>query len=242
MTTDLTPGAAPESPLKRLLRAELEQGRVLATDPRNAGLPELARRVTTLSSPWFSALCKVCRHKFREGDRVRLCPQCGTPYHDDDEYGLPCWQAHFQDGQVCTAGGVDRFSGRSCSPCDYRWDGRLPDVPEPGEAGGQTPVTPAAALTAAFIQGLETSWRPFGGLRPVKVEPGSPLSSRRCPWCRFDIRAGDWVVTCLGGCGACFHQDVWHHLTCWNEWSGAQGKDYCPITGQPCDKGHGAAP
>ena len=229
---DTTKPAVRESTLTQVMRREIEQGLRLAADPRNADLVPLAIRVTTIYSPWFSALCKVCKHKFREGDRVRLCPRCDTPYHDDDEYHLRCWQNHFQGGHACTEGGEDRFSERPIPACGYRWDGHLPDEPNSGSSQTGRHGSPLPALVEPFVAGLETICRPFGGLRPVQVAPGSALVGRRCPWCRFDIRAGDWVVPCPCGCGTIFHQDVFRHFTCWNEWSGVQGKDYCPTTGR----------
>ena len=109
------------SGLKGFLRDEIGQGLLLAADPSNAGLPELAVRSTTVYSPWYAQTCIVCMQKFREADRVRLCPKCGRPYHDDDKYDLPCWQTHFGGGGRCTRGGVDRFSDdkREIAGCDF---------------------------------------------------------------------------------------------------------------------------
>ncbi|HEY4389505.1 MAG TPA: hypothetical protein VGN34_34120, partial [Ktedonobacteraceae bacterium] len=62
---------------------------------------------------------------------------------------------------------------------------------------------------------------------------GSPAERHKCPWCRFRVRVGDWVVACpcQSNCGTYFHQDVFRHLTCWNEWNGVTGHNFCPTTG-----------
>ncbi len=219
------------------LRAALDAGLSLANDPRNADRPRLGRRVTTTYSPWYTRTCGVCQLKFREGDRVRLCPECDEPYHDDDTHDLHCWQRHFSGGGPCRESGKDRFSEREIPPCTFVWDGRFPDdagAPE-DEARQDAPVRhgPSAALVESFVDGLERYWRPFGELKAAKVEPGSDLVGRSCPWCRFRVRAGDWVVACpcKCDCGTYFHQDVFRHMTCWNEWNGVEGNAYCPTTG-----------
>ncbi len=218
------------------LRAELEAGEVMAADPENAALPDLALRTTTLRSRWYARTCRECRLKFREGDRVRLCPRCEKPYHDDHRYELRCWPRHFASRQVCTEGGEDRFSGAEIPRCDFvsteePLDDSLPAAATSGERV-ETAAAPPALLVSGFVEGLERFWRPFGEQESGQVEPGSALVGRNCPWCRFKIRAGDWVVACPCGCGARFHQDVFRHLTCWNEWNGVEGNDYCPNTGR----------
>jgi hypothetical protein len=85
-------------PLRGHLREEIQLGVKMAVDPVNATLPPLAARVTTIYSHWFSAPCRVCRHPFRSGDRVRLCPQCEVAYHDDPHFGLNCWHVRFGAG------------------------------------------------------------------------------------------------------------------------------------------------
>ncbi len=214
----------PEPVLKQRLRHEIDVGIALAADPANANLPELAIRVTTGHSPWYTQTCKVCEHKFREGDEVRLCPECGEPYHDDDQYDLHCWTGHFTDAGGCKG-----------SRCDYAWSGFLPEeraVNKADDEGVRPHISPAELLVTQFVTGVETMWRPFGEQKVEKVQPGSSIVGRKCPWCRFTVRAGDWVVACPCGCGAYFHQDVFRHLTCWNEWNGVEGNDYCPITGR----------
>jgi uncharacterized C2H2 Zn-finger protein len=223
-----------ETTLIRFLRNEIDSGIAMAADPTNANLPDLAIRITSVNSPWYSQTCLICKHKFREGDQVRLCPQCGKAYHDDDQYDLHCWQKKFTDGEICTRGGVDRF-GRGVARCDFLWFGSLPEKPlidNPDSQIAKTHVTPSVLLVTQFLHGLEQIWRPFGEQPVVKVEPGSPIVGNSCPWCRFRIRSGDWVVACPCRCGTYFHQDVFRHLTCWNEWNGVEGNNYCPVTGR----------
>nr|VFJ50746.1 MAG: hypothetical protein BECKFM1743C_GA0114222_1008810 [Candidatus Kentron sp. FM]VFJ50779.1 MAG: hypothetical protein BECKFM1743A_GA0114220_1008710 [Candidatus Kentron sp. FM]VFK08765.1 MAG: hypothetical protein BECKFM1743B_GA0114221_1008010 [Candidatus Kentron sp. FM] len=208
--------------LTSLLRRDLELGIAMAEDPDNAGLPDLAIRVTTMHSPWFSRTCRVCRDKFREGDLVRLCPRCGEPYHDDGQYALHCWKRRMEE-----KGG--------CLSCD--WQSTNP----PSEQGLESSLSenrilhasPPESIVTQFIEGVETIWRPHGEQKVFKVPVGSNLIGRNCPWCRFRVRAGDWVVKCPCGkdCGTFFHQDIFRHLTCWNEWNGVAGNDYCPTTG-----------
>jgi len=228
----------PDSVLKQQLRTELESGIALSADPVNAGLPELAIRVTTVNSPWFARTCRICGDKFREGDQVRLCPRCGESYHDDNQYNLYCWQKKFADGGVCKAGNADDRFSEQLEQCDFTWSQPLPD--EAAAAGSADEAhlphaAPPAQLVNQFVGGVEAVWRPFGEQQSYKVLPGSPEAGRKCPWCRFSIRAGDWVVACPceSDCGTYFHQDVFRHLTCWNEWNGIEGNNYCPNTGAP---------
>lgn len=221
------PEARRETALKAQLRAQFELGKRAAQDPANAELPELYLRTTTIYSPWFTLTCPECQHTFREGDKVRLCPECGQAYHDDAHYGLHCWQQHFAGGRVCKRGGYDFFSEMDQPGCAFTWDGELPDAPTAQNAAqARNP-----AVTAQFQAGLRREWTAFGNAKVIEVETGSHLVGRKCPWCKFDIRAGDRVVKCpCGKCNTYFHDDLYRHLTCWNAWSGARGNDYCPTT------------
>ena len=221
------------------LNAELAAGEAASVDPLNANLPPLARRITTLRSPWFARYCKVCGDKLREGDRVRLCPDCGEPYHDDPRFGLFCWQRQFSTGCTCNPGGEDRFSDNPepAPPCGFPLQldpqGTLA-LRETFAGAAAAPISSSDRLSSQFIAGLESVWRPFGGRRSIQVQVGSPYVGLNCPWCRFKVRIGDWVVPCPctgTWCGTVFHQDVFRHLTCWNEWNGVAGKHYCPNTG-----------
>ena len=229
----------PSNSLKQQLQAEIEMGIALSADPANAGLPDLAIRMTTMNSPWFARTCRVCSDKFREGDQVRLCPKCGEPYHDDNQYGLHCWDKNFAAGGICKGGQFDdRFdeTGENPPGCGFSCH-QQPAMPKTGMAdNGPSPISriePPEQLIKQFLGGLETVWSPFGEQTSIKVQPHSSLVGRKCPWCRFSIRAGDWVVACPcgTGCGTFFHQDMFRHLTCWNEWNGIEGNNYCPNTG-----------
>jgi hypothetical protein len=226
--------------LARRLHGEVGAGITLAADSVNAGLPHLAVRVTTMYSLWYARTCRVCLYKFREGDRVRLCPSCQVAYHDDEQYALFCWQRRFAGGAVCTPPGRGRFStpGRGPLRCDFTW------TPGPSERRQREDRRPVSAgpspLQTGFLAGLETVWRPYGERKCIEVTHDSPEVGRCCPWCRFGIRPGDRVVACpCRRCGAYFHQDVLHRLTCWNEWHGVRGNGFCPILGAPYEEVQG---
>ncbi len=217
--------------LKTLMISEFHAGLDLARDPQNADLPPLAVRVTTIYSPWFTRACPVCRFKFREGDRVRLCPQCEQAYHDDDPSHLHCWRIHFKDGGPCRAAARDhRFScSGKIDGCDFRWrpDGAAAD-------SLAVPNRPAAERMARmFREGLESVWKPFGKAAVIHVRENHPAVGLDCPWCRFKIRPGDRVVACpCGECGGFFHDDIHRRLACWDNWNGARGRGYCPFSGK----------
>jgi hypothetical protein len=234
-------GISADTSLVNALRGGMDEGITIAADPTNANLPILALRTTTLYSSWFANACRGCRDKFRDGDRVRLCPRCHAAYHDDDQYDLHCWQDYFRDGRICTLPGVDRFSddSRQIPSCDYpRSDPELPPLsasalaPSLQAEWGDMHLPVPEPLLRQFVAGVEAVWRPHGERRPEKVRRGSHFVGRNCPWCRFRVRAGDWVVACPCECGTYFHQDVFRHMTCWNEWNGHAGHQYCPTTGR----------
>ena len=227
-----------EAILKSQLREQIRAGRLASRDPINAGLPDLYLRQTTIYSPWYTRTCPECKHKFREGDMVRLCPKCGRAYHDDGQYQLHCWEAHFADDGVCRVGGTDPITGLERESCDYTWSGIFPEAGQDGAPS--TPGRPAqriASVTKQFLRGLEALWTPFGEEDVFEVPPESRIVGHKCPWCRFQIRAGDRVVRCpCGQCDTYFHDDVFRHLTCWDEWNGSRGHDYCPTTGAKIEK------
>lgn len=220
---------------KASIRTEILLGQDMAADPENAQLPDLVIRTTTVYSPWYACSCRVCKDKFREGDRVRLCPVCGEPFHDDSQYTLHCWHKNFTGERICTEESQVRFGDteRVIARCGYKWNGIVPD--EINNGGTPQNAISSVLLVTEFVRGIEQVWRPFGKQKSIKVETGSPLIGRNCPWCRFKVRVGDWVVECPcnSGCGTYFHQDVFRHLTCWNEWNGVEGHNYCPNTGAP---------
>ncbi len=216
-------------------KAEIDLGMASSRDPVNAFLPDLYARTTTIYSPWYTRTCPVCRHKFREGDRVRLCPghqgkPCSQAYHDDSQYNLHCWHTHFTDGNVCKASGYDRFAERHIEGCRFTWSGEFPDQ---GQTGAQAaPPSRNPILVRQFEAGLESVWQAFGEHDVILAQPGDFFIGHNCPWCRFQVRAGDHVVKCpCGRCETYFHDDIYRHLECWNEWNGSQGLFFCPTTG-----------
>jgi hypothetical protein len=227
-----SPAARRETLLKARLYEEIKAGIAASRDPTNAGLPDpTTRKTTTIYSHWYTRTCPECKHKFREGDRVRLCPQCEQAYHDDDQYHLYCWQKHFANDSVCRKERYDPIAEVKRKGCDYRWSGTFPDESE--DVGEEAlPARRVAEVTGQFLHGLENVWSPFGEEAVFEVEAGSPIVGHNCPWCRFQIRAGDRVVKCpCGKCDTYFHDDIFRHLTCWDDWNGSRGNDYCPTTG-----------
>jgi hypothetical protein len=220
-----------EPQFKARLREEMEAGMSASRDPANAGQPDLSVRVTTIYSPWYTRTCPVCKNKFRDDDSVRLCPLCEQAYHDDDSYHLHCWQERFQIQGVCKVSRYDQILEVEEQGCNYRWSGTFPQKALTRRAG-QEPQRRVALVTAHFLQGLEAIWKPYGEESVFEVAESSPIIGHHCPWCRFQVRAGDRVVKCpCGKCSTYFHNDVFRHLTCWNDWNGSRGHDYCPTTG-----------
>jgi hypothetical protein len=165
----------PQNPYHRC-RAEIDLGIASSRDPVNAFLPDLHPRTTTIYSPWYTRTCPACGHKFREGDRVRLCPgvegkPCGQAYHDDGHYDLRCWPEHFKGGQVCKKGGFDRFAGRDVAGCSFTWSGT------PVDHDGSTGQADSASqrndvLIRHFERGLMSVWRAFGERDVLLAKPG----------------------------------------------------------------------
>lgn len=220
-----------QSSLTNLLRTEIDAGIAASKDPENTGLADLADRITTMYSPWYTRTCPQCKLRFREEDRVRLCPQCGQAYHEDAQYQLHCWQTHFANGEVCKKGGCDAFTERDQPGCDYQWNGTFPEDNR-NTAQQHRQSQRIIQVSSQFLHGLQAIWTPFGEEAIYEVKSGDRIIGYRCPWCRFLIRAGDHVVKCpCGNCETYFHDDIFRHLTCWNDWNGTRGHDYCPTTG-----------
>lgn len=222
-----------ETSLKAYLRQEIDKGLAASRDPKNAGLPDLAPRTTTMYSSWYTRTCPVCKHKFREGDRVRLCPLCQQAYHDDDQYNLHCWQKQFSKGKICREGRFDPITDKEIKECPFPRKGKFSAVETAQDSKSPAPTRRIAQITEQFLHGLENVWTPFGEESVIEVPEGSSIVGHKCPWCRFQVRAGDRVVKCpCGKCNTYFHDDIYRHLTCWNEWNGSRGHDYCPTTGE----------
>lgn len=225
-----------ETRLRAKLRQQIDSGLAISRDPGNAILPELSARTTTIYSPWYVRTCRRCKDKFREGDRVRLCPLCQYAYHDDDQFRLRCWQEQFADGGVCRKARYDPIAEGYDAGCPYQWPGQFSD--EPKRAGEEShPRRRITRVTIQFLAGLEKVWAPYGQEPVFEVEDNSIIVGGYCPWCRFRIRAGDRVVKCpCGKCNGHFHDDIYRHLICWNDWNGSQGNDHCPITGEKIER------
>jgi hypothetical protein len=70
------------------------RGLAMARDPQNAHLLDdpHAPRVTTIYSAWYRTVCALCRHTFREEDRVLPHPtRKGSMVHEDPHMALCCW-------------------------------------------------------------------------------------------------------------------------------------------------------
>jgi hypothetical protein len=193
----------------------LRLGVQLATDRENNILPDLSLLKTTLESHWWVGQCPVCNDSFRENDHVRKCPGCNQAYHDDPAFNLLCWHNHFAGGDKCIN-------------CNYTWNGRLPSV----KSGLHTEVRSIATMEEQFFAGLSKTWEVFGDAKIHIVKPGDFMIGNTCPMCSYKLRLGDRVVKCPCSpkCAVYFHNDVPRNWTCWNEWNGEQGKDYCPVS------------
>jgi len=236
-----------KNPLKQRMIQEIELGKKDAQDPENATLDELYIRKTSIYSPWFQMQCPECEFQFRENDRVRLCPSCGQAYHDDSQFHLHCWHQHFKENNVCKkSGGRSRVmmkkkkrkkskpqsSQKHMQGCGYQWNGILPDS-ELENSRHLEEKQPMAVMVNQFMQGLETMWSPFGDHQVIIVKSGDHMIGNQCPICRYKIRVGDRVIKCpCGKCETYFHDDLFRHLTCWNDWNGSEGNNFCPTTGE----------
>ena len=58
-------------------------------------------------------MCPVCRERFREGDEITVCPECGTPHH------RACYRV------------ANKCSLEELHADGFVWNGRLPDEPMP---------------------------------------------------------------------------------------------------------------
>lgn len=78
-------------------------------------------------------LCPVCRERFREGDDIAVCPECGTPHH----------RACYLAANKCFFEGLHGTG--------YAWNGRLPDepipVPDLSEMQGACDADNASSIT-----------------------------------------------------------------------------------------------
>ena len=205
------------------IRKEFNKGEKSARDPINANLPLLALHKTTLYSKWLAQVCPKCDFLFREGDRVRICPKCQQVFHDDpDRKELSCWQNQFDGpGSVCECGQ------------GFVWNGYLPDEQktETNQRGNEF----SAEIYQEILDGLSSEWVIPGKLKVLLAKEGDGAVGHICPFCAFKIRPGDRYVRCEDCKKAYFHNDIFRHLVCWNEWKSYKGRDYCPISNEKCN-------
>ncbi len=211
-----------KSGLERQIVRQLKKGMRIARDPINSLLPDLAIRQTTMYSDWYTEACAFCDLNFREEDRVRLCPKCGMAYHEDDRYQLNCWSDYFKENE------------NQCSCGDFHWDGKL--LLEKEVSPEIIPGQDQEGIFDQFTVGLKSGWKDFASesVEVLVARDGDSVIGKRCPMCRFKIRVGDRYVLSPCGCKVFFHNDLFRHLTCWNNWSGKNGKGYCPLSGKKC--------
>ncbi|ETR70570.1 MAG: hypothetical protein OMM_03150 [Candidatus Magnetoglobus multicellularis str. Araruama] len=215
------------------LKKEIEEGNDDSMDPVNASLSPDYPRITTIYSKWYTRTCLVCGLKFRENDIVRLCPKCNKAYHDDDQYNLHCWQKHFANKNVCTKPGYDLIDEVYRSGCSYE----LPDSFD-NQQKIENESERIERVSEQFLQGLKSMWKAFGDKNVIEVKAADThIIGLKCPWCRFSIRIGDRVVKCpCNKCNTYFHNDIFRHLECWNDWNGTKGNDFCPTSGAKIEK------
>ncbi|MCP4361907.1 MAG: hypothetical protein GY796_28170 [Chloroflexi bacterium] len=224
-----------ESLLHQKLRQEFDKGETFSRDPKNAALPNLYARTTTMNSDWYTRTCPECGLSFREEDRVRLCPDCHRAYHDDERYNLCCWHAHFAEGAICTLPPRDIFSGKFKRGCNYVCSGSLPDEDQ-RLTTEESDAPRIREISDQFFNGLQNTWTAFGDQSVIIVAEDDDTVGQNCPWCRFQIRTGDRVVKCpCGQCNTYFHDDIFRHLICWDKWNASKEKNYCPTSGAKID-------
>ncbi|MDE7231410.1 MAG: hypothetical protein K2N56_13110 [Oscillospiraceae bacterium] len=85
-------------------------------------------------SRFENKLCPVCRERFRDGDDIAVCPECGTPHH----------RACYLKQNKC---GLDELHAEG-----YVWNGRLPD--EPLQSISQS-ISAAASASSSVPEPVE---------------------------------------------------------------------------------------
>ncbi len=217
--------AAPRiiSALEKKIKKEIDKGKEIANDPINALLPDHAIRVTTITSDWFTQECEHCNLNFREEDHVHVCPKCEDAYHEDKRYNLNCWTNSQEKEGLCP-----------CGEFSLTTDSKEEDKNIASDQASST--VNLESIYEHFTNGMKNKWQSFGGeeIEVLTAQSGSKAIGKSCPMCRFKIREGDRYVESPCGCKAYFHNDIFRHLTCWNNWKGRGKKAHCPISGEPC--------
>lgn len=215
------------SPLEQLMAKELEKGKKMARDPQNAILRSGALRVTNHNSEWLASECFHCKFKFREEDRVRICPNCEFPLHEDGRFDLKCWSDFFH-------------ATKQCPRCNQEISAEPPEkikIDVKGEEVSETLL--AQNIYEQFSAGIKIEWTMIGegdgGIEPrILHSKNDPLYGTKCMICGEGIRLGDRYVQCPGQWKCCFHADVLRHLTCWTIRFNMKNNDYCFQSGGTC--------
>ena len=215
-----------KTPIDDLVEKELKKGLEISRDPSNANLGDNAIRITQISSKWYHESCMICDFKFREGDKVRICPKCKIAIHQDQRYQLECWSNHFknENNSLCPCGDIE--------------------IPNPEnesiESSQEENIEERQIMTnevySEFTNGLGEYWTNFRDTS-VKVRvasKGDKAYGKKCLICRFKIREGDRYIQCPNCNQVYFHSDIMRHLNCWNSWHGKEGRSYCPNSGLEC--------
>lgn len=212
--------------LEQLLAKEIEKGKKIARDPQNALLHVDALRITNASSEWLNNDCYICKFKFREGDRIRICPNCELPFHQDEPSKLLCWSNLKKESSICPRCKQDIHQ-------DSEEEERNIQLVQ------ETAGLFEQAVFAQFSTGIKQEWFMFGeedGVVEPKVmqDPNDPNYGKKCMICEEGIRLGDRYVECPGDWKCCFHADVLRHLTCWSTRFNLKNTDYCLLSGGCC--------
>ncbi len=85
-------------------------------------------------SRFENKLCPVCRERFRDGDDIAVCPECGTPHH----------RACYLKQNKC---GLDELHSEG-----YVWNGRLPDEPLQSISQLTSADVPASSLVPEPVE------------------------------------------------------------------------------------------
>jgi len=217
------------SPMEQMMSKEVEKGIKMARDPQNAILLSGALRVTNHNSDWFDRECFYCKFKFREEDRIRICPHCDFPLHEDGRFDLKCWSDYFHDNNHCPR-------------CNQEINNAVPATNK-DEKRAPTEVSTAILeqnIYQQFSSGIKTEWTMVGegegGVEPkIMHSKNDPEYGKKCMMCNEGIRLGDRFVQCPGEWKCCFHADALRHLTCWNARFKMPKNDYCILSGGKCE-------
>lgn len=104
-------------------------------------------------SRFENKLCPVCRERFRDGDDIAVCPECGTPHH----------RACYLKQNKCA---LEELHAQG-----YVWNGRLPDEPLPTVPRS---VAEAYSAASAVPEPLERKMSNLGDPENDSADADSP--------------------------------------------------------------------